>query len=307
MRLPQLCLLGLFWATSAAAQAHHEHPSAAARDSGVARFLTHARDGTARFRDQREAVAAGYRLLGPDFPGMGEHWVHPLLTLQGKFDPAQPQVLTYARIGDEIRLVGVAYAIPLESGEAPPSFPGGDAWHDHTGTIDEESALLHQAVSGRGSGDGLRLAMLHAWIGLDNPAGPFASDNWALPFARQGLVPGARIPATAARALSLVSGGDRYHRQLFTALGRPSPPEVAVAEGVLAEARGRVVAWLREREDGGAPVSADELRLLSNLWVDAWTRIERSVRPEVAAPLRAIRGADGHASDSGHAEPGLPE
>ncbi|MGH7567039.1 MAG: hypothetical protein ACREK2_09440, partial [Gemmatimonadota bacterium] len=39
-----------------------------------------------------------------------------------------------------------------------------------------------------GAGDGrTELTMLHAWIGLDNPAGIFANDNAALPYARAGL------------------------------------------------------------------------------------------------------------------------
>ncbi|MGH7627661.1 MAG: hypothetical protein ACREOJ_20390 [Gemmatimonadaceae bacterium] len=50
--------------------------------------------------------------------------------------------------------------------------------------------------------------MLHAWLWLPNPAGMFASDNWALPFVRAGVpVPLADPSAAARERLKSVAGG----------------------------------------------------------------------------------------------------
>ena len=42
---------------------------------------------------------------------MGQHWVQVTLLIGGRVDPANPQILEYASIGDRKVLVGVAYAI----------------------------------------------------------------------------------------------------------------------------------------------------------------------------------------------------
>jgi hypothetical protein len=266
---------------------HHPHPRAApaADDAAVAAFLAQARAASARYHEQRQAILDGFRRLGPDFPGMGEHWVHPGRTVNGTLDIARPQALSYTSIDGRPVLTGVIYARPLGPGEAPPEFPlPGLPWHDHVGAIDEESVLLHQAMSAEASG--FRLSMLHAWVWTENPDGLFAADNWALPFVRLGLAVPERIPVAAARALSLPVGGDAYHHLLFRALTQAGQARDEAALAELRRTRARVELWLDARQAPGAPPSEAELAMLACWWSEQWREITRGLDPRTADRLR---------------------
>src|SRR5512141_722095 len=64
---------------------------------------------TERFADRRVAAAEGYRRLGADFPGMGEHWLHPGALLSGAIDAKRPTILIYATIAGAPKLLGVGF------------------------------------------------------------------------------------------------------------------------------------------------------------------------------------------------------
>ena len=147
-----------------------------------ARFLEAARSATAKYRDVSRALADGYRPVGPDTPAMGQHWVNLALLIEGTVDAATPAILEYAG-GDSIPvLIGVAYATLLDGDEAPPDAPvPGSWWHAHRGTLDAEG--LGGSHSGMDMGGGDRVAVLHAWIWLPNPAGDYEAENWLLPLA----------------------------------------------------------------------------------------------------------------------------
>jgi hypothetical protein len=278
---------------AAAATAQQGHPHTHGRDPGVPPvadaaaelFLDAARHGTERFHDHRRAVAAGYRLLGPDFPGMGEHWLHPGLTIAGGLDPARPQVLTYAPMDGHRRLIGVAWAVPLRDGEPPPATPFGAHWHDHTGTIDGEAVLLSHALSGQ-SPAGSRIAMLHGWIWLENPAGVFADNNWSLPFARLGLVPShGPVPDAAGKALSLVTGGGEYFTRLFRSIGDPDPTDAAAIAALLDAYA--VLATELVRASAGS-VRPEVVIELEELWHGLGAAILDAVSPATATRLDAV-------------------
>lgn len=164
------------------------------------------RGALARFEDHAAAVADGYRKFGRgSSPGagnplMGEHWYRPD-EVQNALDLERPSTLIYATIDGEKRLVGVAWTLYQRPGEPLPEGFTGDAdhWHVHDVTalaaaLVADRPLLARVVERRnkqgklGAGDGrTELTMLHAWIGLENPAGFFANDNVALPYARAGL------------------------------------------------------------------------------------------------------------------------
>lgn len=180
-------------------------------------FVACARAGTAKYRDQRTAVLEGYRRIGRDFPGMGEHWIRVGLVFDGRFDPSRPEVLNYIVIDGKPQLLGVAYAVPLLRGEKAPDSPAGPgAWHDHSRTIEDETVLPHHHTSGS-AGAEARLAMLHAWIWSPNPDGMFAADNWAIPFFRRKLDPVAAALPLVAKALALTSGGRDYFEKTIHA------------------------------------------------------------------------------------------
>jgi len=220
--------------------------------------------------------------------------------IEGRFDAARPAMLSYVRVRGEPRLVGVVYAVPLAPGQAAPAIPGDPRlWHEHNGTIDEESLL--PAHGGEGDDDGMdghahhaaaaddgrgvRLAILHAWIATPNPAGLFAADNWALPFVRLGLAVPARVDPLAARALSLASGGEAYWLTLV-ANGAPLAPAVdAAVRDALGEARTAVVGIVaRERAD--ATLTTAELDALRDAWQRVVARVAAAASPAAAARLR---------------------
>jgi hypothetical protein len=223
-------------------------------------FVACAREATAKYRDLGEAVLDGFRPIGDDFPSMGEHWIHAGRVFDGTLDPERPEVLSYARLGGEPVLIGVAYALPLLAGESSPDWPvPAPGWHDHYGSLDEETFL---PLGHEPNADGPRIAMLHAWLWLENPAGLFAPDNWALPYLRLGLEPSAVSPR-AARALSLVSGGDAFFRRIVEA-----SPELGEEEGdrALSLLEGARASVARMLAGAGAGLSDADVARLEALW-----------------------------------------
>jgi hypothetical protein len=242
-------------------------------------FIGAARTGTAAYRDVEVARAAGYRPVGPDFPGMGRHWVHPALILRDTLDPAAPPILEYADIADRPTLVGVAYAKLVRDGTPPLGLPvPPDAWHFHQGTVEEESFLRSHAGVGH-LVPGPRIAVLHAWIWLENPDGLLATDNWALPYARLGyrMPPGASHEAARAVALAAGDGGRHYVEALLRALGRPD----AVEEQALT--------LLVERHQAAArALLPGDAKTLAQCWTELLEDVRAAVRPEVWERLQVL-------------------
>ncbi|HEY3220573.1 MAG TPA: hypothetical protein VGJ80_07575 [Gemmatimonadales bacterium] len=255
-------------------------------DTALASFVTRARAGTEAFRNPEGARLAGYHPVGPDFPGMGRHWIHTSLILRPTPDPAQPPVLEYAELNGTPTLVAVAYAVLVMSDTAPASLPvPATAWHFHQGTVDEESFLRSHAavdhVHPGGGTHGPRLAVVHAWIWLDNPDGLLATDNWALPYARLGLAVPLHGSRAAARALALAAsdGGRLYLEALIHAVGQPSDSEMTAV---------RTVVGRHQTEARQHATRADELELC---WNALWSDVKTVVRPEVWDRLNALAPA----------------
>ncbi|HZH40859.1 MAG TPA: hypothetical protein VFD85_07600 [Gemmatimonadales bacterium] len=159
-------------------------PLPAQQELARTRFLDSTRLATARYRDVAQAMADGYRPMGPESPAMGQHWVQIGLVIGGKVDPREPAILEYATSegASAPTLVGVAYAVPLASGETPPDTPvPASWWHTHHGTLDDEG--LNGSHTGMDMSGDDRVAVLHAWVWLANPAGAFEAENWLLPLA----------------------------------------------------------------------------------------------------------------------------
>ena len=251
-------------------------------DTALASLVARARAGTEALRHPDGARLAGYHPVGPDFPGMGRHWIHTSLILRTAPDPSQPPVLEYAELNGTTTLVGVAYAVLVNSDTAPTSLPvPAAAWHFHQGTVDEESFLRsHAGVTHMMPGPpGPRLAVVHAWIWLDNPDGLFATDNWALPYARLGLHVPAHGSRAAARALALAAGdgGRMYLEALIHAVGQPSDSETAAVASVV------------RRHQAQARARASETAALEECWRALWIDVQVVVRPEVWQRLEAVR------------------
>jgi hypothetical protein len=248
--------------------------------STVGSFLARVRAGTEKYRDLQAAVADGYRPIGPEAPAMGRHWVQPGLLVATRFDPDHPPLLEYASIRGRAVLVGVAYALPLGKDESPPDFPAGrTAWHSHTGGLAEEGLrLTHEDAHAMHRGE--RVAVLHVWVWLDNPAGPFAPLNWSLPYVRAGLEPRSATDETA-KALSLGDGGAGFWESALTRALDATPAEADAVHRVLAVYSDTVAAWRARRP--AAPALADD----EAAWLDAlWGRARAAVRGALGAEAR---------------------
>lgn len=270
---------GAFAQTSASIASPHPDPLPGRVD--VTQFVNDARGGSERYRDRRAAIADGYRRLGPAFPGMGEHWVHPGLIVSGTLDARTPSVLCYADSAGIPTLVGVAYTAPVLPGEAPPELPPGNRiWHQHSDAVDDETLLLVHPAAHEGDASRTRLAMFHAWIWLDNPDGMFAQNNWTLPFAQLGLTTSRAATPRAAQAAALLTAGGEYYMKLLEALVRPSPAERDALRSTVAHAVDRAEKWRASLATRVVSEAASgELELI---WTDMW----RSLESAVSGPAR---------------------
>ena len=271
----------------------------------TAPFLESARAGSARYRSADAAVADGFKRVGTEFPFMGEHWVNLPRVLENSFDASRPSVLIYVNGVKGRELAGVGYTALLAAGEKPPVSPApASAWHEHNGSVVDESlpGLHHDGGhEGRhgighdggqsgghkndngdnggnggngGTPDGLRLAVMHAWAWTENPAGPFVTDNAALPFARAGI-PGRAMSAPALRGLTLVQDSAGYYFQTLRTSLRTSESEDHRLARAIAEARA-----------AAAPDDA----ALERAWSARWSAIDREL-PGRRVELARVRSA----------------
>ena len=244
-------------------------------EAAAAAFLTTARAATARYRSADAAAADGFKRVGTEFPFMGEHWVNLPRVLENRFDAAAPSVLIYVVTPSGRELAGVAYSALLADKEQPPkSVAPASAWHEHNGAIVDES-LPGQHGGHRAAPDGTRLAVLHAWAWASNPAGPFVTDNEALPLLRTAAPP-AKVDPLSLRGLTLAQDSAGYYLQtLRTAL-----------EATDAESRKLEAALDRHRALAGMALR-DDARL-RGVWESLWTDLDRTL-PSRSARLRDIR------------------
>jgi hypothetical protein len=255
-------------------------PVSTAYPDSLTEFAAKAHPSVEAFRDRNAAIAAGYRRVGMDFPSMGEHWLNTSVLFQGRFDIAKPAMLSYATIEGRPVLTGVVYALLLKPGELPPRVPGGrGVWHDHSGTLDSESALpVHHG--GMTDTSAIRFVVLHAWVGIPNPAGLFEADNWALPYARAGIPIPDPVSIGAARALSLLSGGKTYYIALAEAEGAT---RAAVAPAL--DSCASVAAPIAERIRVKGRSDNADVAALEDAWRVALHRIAREAGTSAAARL----------------------
>ncbi|MEM7416999.1 MAG: hypothetical protein AAF389_15935 [Gemmatimonadota bacterium] len=136
------------------------------------RFVS-AHDAVRELKTPAAAMAAGYRPVLGDIPGMGVHYVHRGYSRDG-IHVDQPDHLMFAPVNGEDALVGAAYAfVDVPDTHEPLPYDSDLAhWHDHP-----EFAP-----------DGETLHMLHIWF-VPSSNGPFAGLNFWLPFHGAGITP----------------------------------------------------------------------------------------------------------------------
>lgn len=265
-------------------------------DALLDRFIMRAESLSARFADRRAAMADGYRRLGTDFPGMGEHWLHGPSLISGQLDPAHPTLLSYATVGGRPTLIGIGFVVTTRDSEAATGVPGWPAaWHEHSGLFADESGARAGHHDARV--DATHVWVLHAWTALPNPAGRYQPDNWALPFARVGLVvPVDRaVDADAGRTLSLASGGDRYLLGALSDAGVVGASQQAGVDQIVSAVRQRVEADITAARGAGGAIDVDRLRA-------RWQVMAGELRLLLGAGVDAVL-ATPHAAHSAERQP----
>ena len=239
-----------------------------------AEFLAASRRATRAYEDPQAAVADGFRPVGADAPAMGRHWVILARLFDGEIDPAKPEILMYAVVDGRETLVGIGfgYVVDSEAGkEAPPNPFEPDSWHVHSGRIDMESHRtdhegggLHGAESVVGGREGPGVSVLHAWVGVENPAGAIEPSNWALPYHRLGVSRPDGATPESDRAISLVSSGAGFFIERARLFADPGSAPESGWTAALQGAEAEVTEWWETRPAG--PLSSEEVEWLGRLW-----------------------------------------
>ncbi|MEO0761838.1 MAG: hypothetical protein AAFZ09_08510 [Pseudomonadota bacterium] len=254
-----------------------------------------------RYRDFDAAIADGWYPFGGEEALVGQHFHHddtPDYVAGDALDFAQPTHLMYATVAGERVLTGVTFGVRLGPGEAvPEGFAGAaDDWHVHdldrvveVGMADRPIIRLITQLwldwwhpSGR---DGRRRrAMLHVWVNVENPDGPFALQNPALAYLQHGLDPALAVGRddAVARGLALaLEGGCRrvYGPRLEVAMARGRQMRAILGDCEVEAGRIRE-ALATGGIDGAAPVAARAARRMAELY---WLTLDADQHDRVGA------------------------
>jgi hypothetical protein len=118
------------------------------------------------------------------------------------------------------------------------------------------------------------VAILHAWIWIDNPRGTWVADNWALPLVRAGLRPDS-VAIEAAQALSLTAAGAvEYYTRAAAAAGADSVGRERAREAIARSAEEAKAV----RASASGALDAAEVARLSGIWSSLQLRTTPGVR-----------------------------
>ncbi len=181
----------------------------------------------ANYNTPEKAEAAGWTRPRSSTPTMGEHWTNRRLRREPGVDPLTPEILMFAPIAGELKLVGASWVNgqPPEA-PLPQLFDGMDAmWHRHDASdpLNRAGAAAARAsgrdnVTQRATG----IVMNHMWF-IEAQDGEFTGHNHFLPFMDASLpLPPQEITgelwANAALALAEVNNSafiiDTYYDML---------------------------------------------------------------------------------------------
>ncbi|MXU65671.1 hypothetical protein [Oceanomicrobium pacificus] len=183
-----------------------------------------------KYTDIRTAKAEGWKAFGGDEPLMGQHFYPPNgpdYVAGDKLDFSRPNNLMYTEIDGRMVLTGAAFVVRLGPDDPlPDGFAGrADRWHVHDFQKAIDAATEDRPVLGGianwwldrtyySKGDNrARLAMVHAWVTMPNPDGPFADFNRLLAYRKLGLpdswASGASIESARGLVLAQEGGCER--------------------------------------------------------------------------------------------------
>jgi len=120
-----------------------------------------------RFHNFNVAIAQGYVQVSPLVPGMGIHYAKPEY-VDLNFEILKPEILVYhPDENGDMQFVAAEYLIPVED-----CIPNGDYTPPVVGFLGDQDHWHLNCTAGGWT--------LHAWVGLENEDGVFASFNPAL-------------------------------------------------------------------------------------------------------------------------------
>lgn len=174
-------------------EGYHEAPPVELSAEDQVKFddeMKRAKLAVSNFPTAADASAAGYLQVGVYYPGIGAHYLNPLL-LSLPFNVDLPPLLLFDGTDPDSKIVGLSYLV--KSGILPEGFTGpNDHWHTHQGSCykdDEQIEIISfggiteedcDAFDGHYLND--VFAMNHVWNveGHESPDGMFSAVNPSL-------------------------------------------------------------------------------------------------------------------------------
>lgn len=262
----------------------------------------------ANYSTPEKAEAAGWRRPRSSTPTMGEHWSNPQLVRQAGFDPNNPEILMFAPINGELKLVGASWMNRQGADEdVPPLFTGlENMWHRHgaSDALNRAQAAVAAANGRQARQSANGIVMNHLWF-IDAQDGEFTGHNHWMPFMDAGLpIPPAEIRGEilgkAAVALGEVNGSAFIVETYYSLLSDTARAEVD-------DYRERIRELIPAYKDAHGQADLGEMRAVLAAMGSHWEMIRavhsREFSPEVANLLDVAYGnmvsADEHSSD-GH-------
>ena len=125
--------------------------------------------------------------------------------------------------------------------------------------------------------------MMHVWIWSPNPEGTFAADNWAIPFLRLGLRVPSEVRVSAAKALSLASGGRGYFEHAIADVASEKEmARVRRAFDLAQAAVSRIASGLQ----GAVP--PEQTAALERIWSEMWNAIDAALSADAQQRVNAL-------------------
>ncbi|MEM6422674.1 MAG: hypothetical protein AAF698_08805, partial [Pseudomonadota bacterium] len=195
----------------------------------------------------------------------------------------------------EMVLTGVTFGVMLAEGEPlPEGFDGtADDWHVHDLDQIMERVMIDRPILGwlgrlwldflhPGGREGrTRRAMLHVWVTVENPGGPFALQNPALSYLQHGLPVhlAAHHDDAVGRGLALAAPGGceaAYRPRLLVAQASRGQYRRIIES--CQEAGAAIREALGQGLDHAAPIAADAADRIANIY---WITLDREQHDRV--------------------------
>jgi len=142
-------------------------------DPAMLQELAEVRQATAKYHDVNVAIADGYMpttsCVASPAGGMGFHYVNPTLARDSNINLTTPEILLYASVGGELKLVGVEYLFGIGRPDAPIPDPAPPS-----------PILFGRTFNGPMLGHEPGMPPhydLHVWVWQANPEGIFTQFN----------------------------------------------------------------------------------------------------------------------------------